>query len=44
MWLYDVLTKPEYGIEWNGEPVNVPAWADRLSSKLPEKFSTILRS
>ena len=35
LWLYDVLTRPEYGICWNGEPVNVPAWAARLYAGTP---------
>jgi len=35
LWLYDVLTRPEYGICWNGEPVNIPAWAERLYAGTP---------
>jgi hypothetical protein len=35
MWLYDVLTKPEYGIEWNGDPVSVPTWGERLYADVP---------
>ena len=35
LWLYDVLTRPEYGICWNGDPVNVPAWATRLYAGTP---------
>jgi hypothetical protein len=34
MWLYDVLTQPQYGMEWNGEPANVPAWAERLYAEV----------
>lgn len=30
MWLYDVLTKPENGINWDGKPVNIPEWAQRI--------------
>jgi hypothetical protein len=30
LWLYDVLTKPEYGIKWNGVPVSIPAWAEQF--------------
>lgn len=30
MWVYDVLTKPEYGIHWDGKPVNIPEWAKKI--------------
>jgi hypothetical protein len=30
MWVYDVLTRPEYGINWDGQPKYIPEWAQRL--------------
>ena len=30
MWVYDVLTKPKYGINWDGKPVNIPEWAKKV--------------
>jgi hypothetical protein len=30
LWLYDVLTKPEYGINWNGVPASIPTWAEQF--------------
>lgn len=30
MWVYDVLTKPEYGINWNGKPAYIPDWAKKI--------------
>jgi hypothetical protein len=32
LWLYDVLTRPEYGIGWDGQPRHLPTWAKRLSA------------
>lgn len=30
MWVYDVLTKPEYGYNWDGKPAYVPEWAKKI--------------
>lgn len=30
IWVYDALTEPEYGINWDGQPVNIPEWAKKV--------------
>ncbi|MEN6626629.1 MAG: zf-HC2 domain-containing protein [Candidatus Sumerlaeia bacterium] len=30
MWVYDVLSKSEYGINWDGKPAYIPEWAKHI--------------